>query len=221
LSSGSSGARLIRGLSFYDSGLALIETWSSPVGVGTAASTSPIIDRLNRVLVLSGDGKLYRVTDNGTSGTASVLASGLPTGATVSPIILRDDSIVVAVGSQLFRLASSGAVLWTTATTGAVTGILAPAPDRSGVALYVTTDDGKLQALKLDGSPAWGGPVQLAPGALVAPNIGLELQGDGTHLLYVGGADGKLRAVIVDTEVDDAAPWPKAFHDAHNSSRAN
>jgi len=221
LSSGSSGTRLISGLNFYDSGLALVETWSSPVGVGTTASTSPIIDRLNRVLVLSGDGKLYRVTDNGTSGTASVLASGLPAGATVSPIILRDDSIVVAVGSQLLRLASSGEILWTAAMTGNVTGILVPAPDRSGVALYVTTDDGKLQALKLDGSSAWGGPVQLATGALVAPNIGLELLGDGTHLLYVGGADGKLRAVIVDSEVDDAAPWPKAFHDVHNSSRAN
>ena len=215
---------MLRGLRFFDStGLALVETWPStgPVSVGTTASTSPIIDRLNRVLVLSGDGKLYRVTDNGTSGTASVLASGLPAGATISPIILRDDSIVVAVGSQLLRLASSGEILWTAAMTGNVTGILAPAPDRSGVALYVTTDDGKLQALKLDGSSAWGGPVQLATGALVAPNIGLELLGDGTHLLYVGGADGKLRAVIVDSEVDDAAPWPKAFHDVHNSSRAN
>jgi hypothetical protein len=222
LSSGSSGTRLIRGLNFYDSGLALIETWSSPVGVGTTASTSPIIDRLKRVLVLSGDGTLYRVTDNGASGTASTLASGLPSGATLSPIILRDDSIVVAVGDQLFRLAGvDGAVLWSAAVTGNVTGLLAPVPDRSGVALYVTTDAGKLQALRLDGSDAWGGPVQLGTGALVAPNIGLEPSGEGTHLLYVGGADGKLRALIVDSEIDGAAPWPKAFHDAQNSSRAN
>ena len=194
---------------------AVSETWSTPIA---DAAAGPVLDRSGMVLVFSKTGILTRITNG---GTASVLASGLPAGATVSPIILRDDSIVVAVGSQLLRLASSGEILWTAAMTGNVTGILAPAPDRSGVALYVTTDDGKLQALKLDGSSAWGGPVQLATGALVAPNIGLELLGDGTHLLYVGGADGKLRAVIVDSEVDDAAPWPKAFHDVHNSSRAN
>jgi hypothetical protein len=193
---------------------ALAQAWFITLGEPLAPLA---IDRQDRVLVLAGDGTLHRVTDTGSSGSATVLASGLGPGSTVSPIVLRDDSIVVAGGATLTRLDDAGATLWSRALPASVTGVIATVPDASGVALYVTTADGALRALRLDGSDAWDGPAQLAPTALGSPNVGGQ---ESTRFLYVGGADGKLRAVVIDQDLDFTAPWPKPYRDEQNSSRA-
>jgi len=38
--------------------------------------------------------------------------------------------------------------------------------------------------------------------------------------LYLGSSDGTLRAVVVEEELDTAAPWPKAHRDAGNTGAA-
>ena len=95
---------------------------------------------------------------------------------------------VLQTGASPFSTASNtGALKWKFATGGAVRS--SPAIDADGT-LYVGSGDGKLYALRADGTEKWtfatGGPVDSSP----------AIDADGT--VYVGSADGALYAVNPD-----------------------
>jgi outer membrane protein assembly factor BamB len=82
----------------------------------------------------------------------------------------------------------------------------------------VATADGKVHAVGDSGAILWSGPLTGGT-ALGAGNLHTP-PGSELSTAYFGGADGKLYAVIVDGALDTAAPWPKAWHDSRNTSRA-
>jgi hypothetical protein len=211
------GAATLHAFGFSGTAGLLVTRWAIGVPVGAGVAAPPILDRRARILVSSGDGKLYRVTDRGTSGSAQILAANVGGAASASPVILPDDSIVVAVGPRLHRISDAGTAMWPAPRdVGAeITGLAAVVPDASGVALYATTADGRLLALRGDGTDAWSTPAQLSDAALSAPGFTFA---NYWPQLVVGGADGHLRAVVVDTWFDQTFPWPKAFHDERNTS---
>ncbi len=55
------------------------------------------------------------------------------------------------------------------------------------------------------------------------PTMRARLLGQTSNVIstaYIASSSGKLFAVIVDGQLDSAAPWPKAFHDPRNTNRA-
>jgi hypothetical protein len=166
------------------------------------------------------------VTDATSSAVVEKLPAQLPAAATASPIVLNDDSIVVPGGTQLNRLGADGQLLWSRDLGGAIAGVaevrpvtynpptIPPlVPDRTGTQLLVTTADGKLHALKLDGSDAWAAPGQVSPAAVTFPGFAMF---QGKQHLYLGGADGRLRCIIIDGPLEDRAAWPKPLRDQLN-----
>jgi outer membrane protein assembly factor BamB len=86
--------------------------------------------------------------------------------------------------------------------------------------LLVPTAGGKVYAFRDDGTPVWSH--ELDATALRAPNIHTP-SGQTTPVMstaYFAASNGRLYAVIVDGQLDAAAPWPKAFHDPRNTNRA-
>jgi hypothetical protein len=200
--------------------LTLNEPWNAPVGVNVSAPLA--IDGGGNIWTGTLDGKLSKTTPAEASGTVSPIAS-LPGSIIDSPVILANDDVVV--GDQtgvLHRFSSTGTPLWPTEPNlgAAVHAPLALAG--SVTTLLVPTAGGKLFALRSDGSEVWSATLE-AGNALRAPNVHTPAgQGAGTPLsvAYLANAAGKLFAVIVDGRLDDAAPWPKAFHDPRNTNRA-
>ncbi len=205
---------------FTDPGTGFLSAdWAVGAGIGTDVPLA--IDGSGRVLASSFDANLYRITDNGGSGSAELLAtlSGRPN---ASPVVLASGDIVVGcAGGGLHRLTAGGAEVWIPAPdlVADVTGVAAAVPGgTTDPILFAVTALGKVFAIRADGSEAWSG--QVAAGALRDPSIAPGA-GNGLPTLYAGSADGSLYAVVVDSPLDASAPWPKAHHDLANTANAS
>jgi outer membrane protein assembly factor BamB len=88
--------------------------------------------------------------------------------------------------------------------------------------LLVPTRTGTLHALAGDGTEIWthslGTGAELRSGNIFTRSG--QPAGSVVSTAYYPTSDGKLHAVIVDGQLDTAAPWPKAFHDPRNTSNA-
>jgi outer membrane protein assembly factor BamB len=118
----------------------------------------------------------------------------------------------------LVRLTASADVPWTTseALVGAPAVGLALAGDSPSI--LVPTDQGRLYAVgQADGLIQWS--TALSAQALQPANVWTE-DGASTGTAYLAGDAGVLYAVVVDGPLDTGAPWPKAYHDAQNTSWA-
>ena len=124
--------------------------------------------------------------------------------------------VVVGDAAGLVHKVVPGGTGWTSANLngGTVLSLLALA---GGDAAYLApTATGRLAALTNDGTLLWSGQVAGAGASLHDPNITL-LPGDTFWTAVFGAADGTLYGVLVDGQLDTAAPWPKAHHDARNT----
>jgi len=133
----------------------------------------------------------------------------------------RDGDVVVGDASgRLHRIRPDGSAAWTAVNLGAA--VHAPMAltyaDGLGRWFLVATVDGKIHALADTGEILWDGDLTggqpLGAGNLHTP------PGSPFSTAYFAGADGKLYAVAVEGRLDTSSPWPKAWHDARNSSRA-
>jgi len=150
-------------------------------------------------------------------GTVSRV-NALAQSADASPIVLSNGDIVVGDASgKLHRFDSSGTAVWgQPVELGAA--VHAPMALMGGpIRFLVATDDGRLHALDDGGAVLWSGA--LSGMALGAGNLHTPA-GGGLSTAYFAGSDGKLYAVAVEGRLDTDAPWPKAWHDPRNTSRA-
>ena len=200
-------------------GAAFASSWI--VDVGDAVNAPLAIPATGSVVSGSTAGELERTTAGTGSGAVSLLAT-LTGPVNESPIVLSNGDIVVGDASgKLHRLDSTGTPVWTPVDLGAA--VHAPMALTDGpIRFLVATVDGKLHALDDLGTVLWSGPLT-AGQELGAGNIYTPPDGEyfGFSTAYFGGADGKLYAVVVEGRLDTAAPWPKAWHDARNTSRAD
>jgi hypothetical protein len=97
--------------------------------------------------------------------------------------------------------------------------VLAPLVLANGAVrqLLVPTSAGTLHLVAEDGTVLWS--TALTSGqALRAGNVSA---GAGPfNTAYLGSADGKVYAVVVEGALDAAAPWPRAHHDVRNTGNA-
>jgi hypothetical protein len=199
----------------------LTELWNVAVGVNVSAPLA--VDGAGAIWSGSQDGKLNRTTAAGVTGTVATLAASISD----SPVVLAGGDVVVGDGSGvLHRVTPQGTVAWSRKLNGEA-GVDEPlgAPlvlAGSSAALVVPTRTGVLYALDAEGSEVWRHP--LAAGVeLRAPNLytpPAQPPGPTMSHAYVSSANGWLFSVVVDGELDAAAPWPKAFHDPRNTNRA-
>jgi hypothetical protein len=102
-----------------------------------------------------------------------------------------------------------------------VTGLALAVVNATGAAIYATTSSGDLFALDQTGAVVWStvnaSDQPLGTHSLDFPTIAPAVSGQNLPTLYAGSADGHLYAVVVDTGLDPASPWPKAHHDLRNT----
>lgn len=179
--------------------------------VGSSVSASLAIDAADAVWSGSQDGKIFKA---GTLDPVVTLADAVSGGLV---ILANGDVVVGDQAGKLHRLTPAGNEVWATLPDlGAP--VLAPLALAGGsVALLVPTKAGKVFALRGDGTVVW--EAQLAQAELKTGNI-YTAAGAGTSTAWFPANDGKLYALVVDGHLDTAAPWPKAFHDARNTSNA-
>ncbi|HEX7624632.1 MAG TPA: PQQ-binding-like beta-propeller repeat protein [Anaeromyxobacteraceae bacterium] len=164
--------------------------------------------------------------------TTTPLAS-LTSKPSASPVVFPSGDLLVGTNDgKLHRLAQASGWndAWSaTASLGAaVRGVAISAPDVDGVVAYATTAQGQLHAVDKDGRTVWSTSAEPAPeplgvSALSFPTIA---PADGARAgslptLYAGSDDGHVYAVVVDTGLDPASPWPKAHRDLRNTSNAD
>lgn len=173
-------------------------------------SSAPALDSKGNLVVGCENGEIFRIDGDFPSAATPIVHDGTVVGVTSvtsAMVIAGNGDLLVGANNGIHRL---GVIPWHVLATETITGI---ALGRNTV--YATTASGSLHALQADnGGTAWSG--SLGSRALDFPNV---LPGTATSLptLYVGSADGRLRAVVVDEELDSAAPWPKAHHDVANT----
>lgn len=198
---------------FSWAGSAFEELWTAAVG-GTV-ETTPAFDADGRILTVGQDAGIDRTTIAGVTTQLATLSGSIDD----SPIVLSNGDIVVGdAGGKLHRLAANGSAVWASPVElGAA--VHAPMALTGGpVTFLVATADGKVHALDGDGRILWSGPLS-AGMALGAGNLHTPA-GSAFSTAYFSGADGKLYAVVVEGALDTSAPWPKAWHDPRNTSRA-
>lgn len=200
---------------FWD-GEAFSASWI--VDVADAVNAPLAMPAADVVVAGSTAGELERVGVGAGSGAVALLTT-LTGSIEESPIILSDGDLVVGDASgNLHRIRSDGTAVWDPPIDlGAA--VHAPMALADGpVRFLVATADGVVHALDDDGLEQWSGPLT-AGLALGAGNLHTPA-GSAFSTAYFGGADGKLYAVVVEGRIDGSAPWPKAWHDARNTSRA-
>ncbi|ABC83974.1 PQQ-binding-like beta-propeller repeat protein [Anaeromyxobacter dehalogenans] len=187
-----------------------------PPVVGDAVSGPMAIDDADAIWTVAQNGNLNRTTMDAATATVGTVALG-----SSGPIVLSDGSVVVGSGAgMLQRFSTAAAPPWTESEplNGVPAVPLALAGERP--ALLVPTSTGRLYAVNAgDGKIAWSVKLSATGQALQPANVH-GTPGAATSTAYVAGADGKLYAVIVDGQLDRAAPWPKAFHDPRNTGNA-
>lgn len=197
--------------SFSLASSAFEERWTAGVGGSVVAPLA--FDAASTVLSGGKDAGLDRTTSAGVTGSVNSVSDSIVD----SPIVLGNGDIVVGDASgMLHRLASDGTVVtgWPVDLRSAVK---APMALTGGpIRFLVATDDGKVHAIDEAGTVLWSGALASGIGAgnLHTP------PGSAFSTAYFGGGDGKLYAVIVEGALDTSAPWPKAWHDTRNTSRA-
>jgi hypothetical protein len=199
--------------SFSWDGAAFEELWSA--GVGATVTATPAFDADGRILTVGQDGGVDRTTAAGVTAPLATLSGSIDD----SPIILSDGDLVVGDASgKLHRLTPDGTEVagWPVDLGAAVH---APMALSGGpVRFLAATDDGRVHALADDGTVLWSGALTSGL-ALGAGNLHTP-PGSAFSTAYFSGADGKLYAVVVEGALDTSAPWPKAWHDPRNTSRA-
>jgi hypothetical protein len=205
------GASTVRRFSW--AGSAFEELWSAAVGATVTAT--PTFDADGRILTVGQDGGVDRTTAAGVTAPLATLSGSIDD----SPIILSDGNLVVGDASgKLHRLTPDGTEVagWPVDLGAAVH---APMALSGGpVRFLAATDDGRVHALANDGAVLWSGALTSGL-ALGAGNLHTP-PGSAFSTAYFSGADGKLYAVVVEGGLDTTAPWPKAWHDPRNTSRA-
>ncbi len=179
---------------------------------------------------LAADGALLVASNNGAQGllkrilTAGgdpeqISTTGVPSAGVA--VLSGGDILVPEESKRLTRWSATGTAVgsWATPDLGgaARTPLVLDSP---AAPFIVSTDAGTIHALRPDGTSAWNH--QFAAG-LQPPNIYTppgQPPGQILSTAFFAGADGVLRAVIVDGALDGTAPWPKAFHDPRNTNRA-
>jgi len=144
-----------------------------------------------------------------------------------SMVVAADDGpLVGGKWGKVDRLSSAGEDVsnWPISfdTAGEdVTGLALAVADASRPAIYATSSSGDLFALDQSGLVVWstrsGSTQLLGTGKLDFPTIAPAVSDQTLPTLYAGSADGHLYAVVVDSGLDPASPWPKAHHDVRNT----
>jgi outer membrane protein assembly factor BamB len=208
-------------------------------GVLAGAPLSMGLDGSGALLVADGAKEMNRLVV-GSNATMLNLSWNAPAG----PVQYGQEAMVVSsagepiTGGRLSGAGGTGAVDRLTSAGKAVpdwpislgpgsadvTGLALAAVDSSGVTLYATTSAGDLFALDQSGAAVWstrsGSTQLLGTGKLDFPTIAPAVSGQALPTLYAGSADGHLYAVVVDSGLDPASPWPKAHHDLRNTGNA-
>jgi hypothetical protein len=199
---------------------ALAQVGAANVGVNVLAPLA--IDSEDHIWSGSQDGKLNRSRFSSTASETTTVAS-LPAPLVDSPVIASGGDVLVGdADGVLHRFDSLGNPLWSSPPNlgGAVSAPLLLMGGSS--AIVVSTRNGTIHALRADGSEVWRGA--LGAGAeLRSGNIFTDEAQTTSSVLSTAlfaSADGKLYAVVVDGQLDTAAPWPKAFHDPRNTNNA-
>ncbi|ABS28536.1 PQQ-binding-like beta-propeller repeat protein [Anaeromyxobacter sp. Fw109-5] len=182
--------------------------------------TAPLAADEHAIWSVSSTGNVQATELDATStgmGSLGVGASGIA--------VLKDGNVILSQESgTLRRLDPLRSPAWN--ESAQLSGVPATPMVVSGQAtqLIVPTSTGRLYAVReSDGGIAWSVKLSAAGAALQPANIYTppgQPAGAVTSTAYVSGADGKLYAVIVDGQLDTAAPWPKAFHDPRNTNNA-
>jgi outer membrane protein assembly factor BamB len=173
------------------------------------------VDGSGKILTLASNGNLDRTT---AAGVTQKIATVAP--ASTGPVVLSDGSIVVGDATGVLKRIADSAPPWTDSATLNGVPAIPLVLEAEEPTLLVPTSTGRLYAVKVsDGTIAWSVKLSGTGQALQPANI-FTAPGASTSTAYIGGADGKLYAVIVDGHLDTAAPWPKAFHDPRNTSNA-
>lgn len=198
-------------------GAAFEELWATPVGA--TVTVTPAFDTGGRIITGGEDGEIDLTTPAGATAPLATVGGSIDD----SPIVLSNGDLVVGdAAGRLHRLSSAGTAVWDPPVDlGAP--VHAPLALAGGpVRFLVATADGRVHALDDGGAVLWSGP--LTDGmALGAGNLHTPAAPPGRPAFstaYFGGADGRLYALVVEGRLDTSAPWPKAWHDARNSSRA-
>ncbi len=199
--------------------LSFADVWSTPVDIGGGVTAPLAVDGDGTIWTGAVDGKLAATVPGDTSGTPRLVTT-IARGIVGSPVVLANGDVVVGdIGGLLHRISPSGVDLWTPPPVleNPADGPLVLA---GGDAALLVPAGGKIFALHGDGSQVWSGA--LDSGTLRAANLYTPPGQTGTVMstAYLTSSSGKLFAVIVDGQLDAAAPWPKAFHDPRNTNRA-
>ncbi|HET9598601.1 MAG TPA: hypothetical protein VFP65_23690 [Anaeromyxobacteraceae bacterium] len=147
-----------------------------------------------------------------------------------SPVIFPNGDLLVGTNDRkLHRLTPPAGApgLWVDAWSpvpdlgAAVTGAAIVSADPSGVTSYAVTQAGGVFAIDGAGKTVWSAPAAaLGLVALSFPSVAPAAPG-GLPTLYAGSGDGKLYAVVVDSGLDPASPWPKSHHDVRNTGNGS
>ncbi len=212
----------------------------TPFGDGVFCSdiTVPMTVTADGKLVLAcgiGQGKSQIHRIDPASGASSYLRT-LPSKPAESIVILPGGDLAVGTNDgRLYRLTpptTGGSDPWTDAWSpppdlgAAVTGVLVATPEQGGqgAVVYAVTESGTLHALNAQGATVWStrddASSPLGNFSLRFPTIAPAQPGE-LPTLYVGSAEGKLYAVVVDTGLDASSPWPKSHHDLRNTGNAS
>lgn len=213
-------AATLRSYQLSVSPVVLTSSWTASIGTKSSAPIS--VDALGR-LVSASDGLPPMLNRTVTGAVPSTVKLGDASG------VIGDATVILANGDVVVG-DESGAMHWFTPTGPAWS---SPpnlgAPVRAPIALTQTTarfviptNAGTIHALSDDGVVNWQGTLPAGTG-LRAANIftpASQPAGQPLSVAYFASATGRLFAVIVDGRLDEAAPWPKAFHDPRNTNRA-
>ncbi|HTN51717.1 MAG TPA: pyrrolo-quinoline quinone, partial [Anaeromyxobacter sp.] len=165
------------------------------------------------------DGTLGSTSEGGVFAPVAKLSESVSDGAVVVSV---GDIVIGDVTGSLHRLSPSGTPLWTPEPQLG-SAVLSPLVIAGSTqAFIVPTKAGSVFALTDAGAEVWhatlGSGAELRTGNLFTPPG--QAAGQLLSEAIFSSADGKLYDVIVDGQLDPAAPWPKAFHDRRNTSNA-
>jgi hypothetical protein len=188
--------------------------------VGSTITASLAVDAADSIWTVDVGGIVHRTT----SEAVTVAVETVQPNATGIVVLKDGDAVLGDQSAKLRRIRLADAGPWS--ESAILSGVPATPMVVSGQAahLIVPTSTGRLYAVReSDGGIAWSVKLSAAGAALQPANIYTppgQPAGAVTSTAYVSGADGKLYAVIVDGQLDTAAPWPKAFHDPRNTNNA-
>ena len=183
------------------------------VSIGPTTS-SPALDSVGSLWAGATDGWLYAV---GTRSTSKWMGSAAPISS--SPVIAANGDIIFGDDAGvLHRYTPAGVKVWPVEPDlgGAVRAPLLLAG--GDVEILVPTANGKLVGLRGDGTVLWS--TGLAAGQDLREANLYTPPGQAGRVFstaYLGCGDGSVYAVMVDGQLDPAAPWPRAHHDPRNT----